>query len=230
MNKLKLASLTLLLAGATALPAAAQDGRRAAGEPGWVGSEQPGGREYREARAPRPGDRGAERREDRREWQADRREDRRDWQADRREDRRDAREDRREWQADRRDDRREWRDDRREWRDDRREWRDDRRDWRRDQAYARHRDPRWNGNTWYPQYRYRAPARYVYPSGYRPYRWSVGHRLPPAYYHRNYYVDYNSYRLPPPPYGYHWVRVDRDVVLVALATGLIRDVLYGIYY
>jgi Ni/Co efflux regulator RcnB len=43
-------------------------------------------------------------------------------------------------------------------------------------------------------------------------------------------VDYNAYRLPPPPYGYRWVRSDRDVVLVALATGLVLDVLYDLYY
>ena len=54
--------------------------------------------------------------------------------------------------------------------------------------------------------------------------------MPPAYYGRPYYVDYNAYRLPPPPYGHRWVRYDRDVVLVALATGLVLDVLYDLYY
>jgi Ni/Co efflux regulator RcnB len=43
-------------------------------------------------------------------------------------------------------------------------------------------------------------------------------------------VDYRGYQLPPPPFGYHWVRVDRDVVLVSLASGLIQDILYGLYY
>ena len=189
MTKLKLATLTLLLAGATALPAVADDDRR-------------GGRH----------DRG-----DRSEHREDRREDRRDWRGDRRDDRRD-------WRADRRDDRRDWRHDRRE---DRRDWRDDRRDHGR---YVRHDDRRWRGHQWYPQYRYRAPVRYVYPPGYRPYQWRVGHRLPRGYYDRSYYVDYRAYRLPPPPYGHHWVRVDRDVVLVAITTGLILDVLHGLYY
>ena len=96
--------------------------------------------------------------------------------------------------------------------------------------YLRHDDRRWNGNQWYPQYRYRAPVRYVHPRGYRAYQWQVGHRLPSSYYGSNYYVDYNAYRLPPPPYGYHWVRVDRDVVLVSIASGLIRDILYGLYF
>ena len=200
MKKLMLASMTLLLAGATAVPAFADDDKRSVG-----GSyaTQGGKGPYREDRE--------ERREERRDDRQDRREDRR--------------EDRQEWRADRRDDRRDWRDDRR---DDRRDWRNDRRDDYR-HRYSRHDDRRWSGYHWRPEYRYRAP-RYVYPSGYRAYRWQVGHRLPPAYYGRPYYVDYRHYRLPPPPYGYHWVRVDRDVVLVAAATGLILDVLYGLYY
>jgi Ni/Co efflux regulator RcnB len=202
MNKLKLATLTLLLAGATALPALADDDRN-----GRRGDY----REQRDGNGPRGG-RHEDRRDDRRDWREDRREDRREWRGDRRE-----------W----RDDRREWRDDRREWRDDRRDWRDDRRDHAR---YARHDDRRWSGHHWYPQYRYRAPVRYVYPPGYRAYQWRVGHRLPRGYYDRHYYVDYRHYRLPPPPYGHHWVRIDRDVVLVAIATGLVLDVLYGVYY
>lgn len=36
--------------------------------------------------------------------------------------------------------------------------------------------------------------------------------------------DYESYRLRPPPRGYHWVRDDGgDYVLVAIATGIILD-------
>ncbi|HEV2621404.1 MAG TPA: RcnB family protein [Frateuria sp.] len=36
--------------------------------------------------------------------------------------------------------------------------------------------------------------------------------------------DYDSYRLRPPPRGYHWVRDDSgDYVLVAIATGIILD-------
>jgi Ni/Co efflux regulator RcnB len=218
MNKLKLATLTLLLAGATAVPALADDDR---------GNGRRG--EHREQRQDGDWQRGRggrheERRDDRRDWRADRRDDRRDWRGDRRDDRRD-------WRDDRRDDRRDWRGDRR---DDRREWRvdhrDGRRDWRDHRGYSRHDDRRWRGYHWYPQYRYRAPVRYVYPSGYRAYQWRVGHRLPRGYYDRHYYVDYRHYHLPPPPYGYHCVRVDRDVVLVAVATGLILDVLYGLYH
>jgi Ni/Co efflux regulator RcnB len=207
MNKLKLATLTLLLAGATAVPALADDDR---------GNGRRG--EHREQRQDGDWQRGRggrheERRDDRRDWRADRRDDRRDWRDHRRDERRD-------WRADRRDDRRDWRS----------HGRDDRRDWRDHRGYSRHDDRRWRGYHWYPQYRYRAPVRYVYPPGYRAYQWRVGHRLPRGYYDRHYYVDYRHYHLPPPPYGYHWVRVDRDVVLVAVATGLILDVLYGLYH
>lgn len=76
---------------------------------------------------------------------------------------------------------------------------------------------------------YRAPH-YVRPYGYHPYRWAAGHHLPRPYYGSSYYVDYRPYRLAPPPYGHHWVRVDNDVFLVALASGLIADAVYGIFH
>jgi len=87
------------------------------------------------------------------------------------------------------------------------------------------------GDTYYePAYHpaYGEPPVYIYPQPYivRPYPAPP----PPAYYGRPYYVDYRHYRLPPPPYGHRWVRVDRDVVLVAIATGLVLDVLYDLYY
>ncbi|KFL36980.1 hypothetical protein N788_12085 [Arenimonas donghaensis DSM 18148 = HO3-R19] len=217
-------SMAALLASATVMPAAAQD----------VRARVVAGETAREGKGPMR----ADQREDRRENRHDRRDDRRDWRADRRDDRHDRRDDRRDWRADRRDDRHDRRDDRRDWRadrrDDRHDRRDDRRDWRRDHRnnhrYVRHDDRRWRGNHWRSEYRYRAPVRYVYPSGHRHVRWNVGHRMPPAYYARPYYVDYRAYHLPPPPYGYRWVRSDRDVVLVALATGLVLDVLYDLYY
>lgn len=223
MKKMMVLSLAALVAGAAALPAQADD-PRLRGVAAAVAASNDENRDWREDRREHRG----ERREDRRENRGDRRDDRRDWRADRRDDRRDhrgdRRDDRRDWRADRRDDRRDWRDDRR---DDRRDWRHDR---RYDHRYARHDDRRWRGNYWRPEYRYRPTVRYVYPPGYRAYRWQVGHRLPPAYYGRPYYVDYRHYRLPPPPYGHRWVRVDRDVVLVAIATGLVLDVLYDLYY
>ncbi|WP_374604147.1 RcnB family protein [Arenimonas sp.] len=226
MKRVLMVSMAALLAGAMVTPVAAQDvrARVVAGESARDSNKGPVREDRREQRRDDRNGHREDRREDRRDWRADNRDNRRDWQADRRDNRRD-------WQADRRDNRRDWQADRRDYRhdrrDDRRDWREDRRDNRR---YVRHDDRRWRGYQWRPEYRYRAPARYVYPAGYRQVRWSVGHRMPPAYYGRPYYVDYGSYRLPPPPYGHRWVRSDRDVVLVALATGLVLDVLYDLYY
>ena len=77
-------------------------------------------------------------------------------------------------------------------------------------------------------------------SGHRSY-WSPGPALPPG-------IQKNLARgkpLPPgiaknfdsrltsrlPHYeGYEWKQIGRDVVLVAIASGLIRDILYGLYY
>lgn len=206
MKRMMMASMAALVAGTLAMPVAAQDvrARVVAGERAHVGK-------------------GPARFDDRQDRRHDRREDRHDRREDRREDRHDRREDRREWRADRRDDRREWREDHRH---DRREWRED----LRYDRYVRRDDRRWRGHYWQPQYRYRAPVRYVRPAGYRHVRWGVGHRLPPAYYARPYYVDYSAYHLPPPPRGHRWVRHDNDVILVALATGLVLDVLYDLYY
>jgi Ni/Co efflux regulator RcnB len=91
------------------------------------------------------------------------------------------------------------------------------------------RDYGWYSSRWAPQ-RYAAPVRYVYPAGYRSYAWRVGERLPPSYRGSMYYVDYRPYGLAPPPYGYHWVRVGNDVVLMAIATGIIAEVLHDIFY
>jgi Ni/Co efflux regulator RcnB len=60
--------------------------------------------------------------------------------------------------------------------------------------------------------------------------WRVGDRLPRSYLAPAYFVDYRTHRLSVPPRGHHWVRVDNDFVLVALATGLIAHILGGMYY
>ncbi len=152
---------------------------------------------------------------DRREDRWDRREDR--W--DRREDRRDSRYDGGRW--DRREDR--W--DRREDRWDRREDRWDRRhrDWWRGRAEFRgYAGPR-SGYYFAPGYGYYRVAPTYYGR-----RWSRGAYLPPEF--RRYYVrDPYFYGLRPAPRGYAWVHVNNDIVLTALATGVIADVLFDIY-
>jgi Ni/Co efflux regulator RcnB len=137
----------------------------------------------------------------------ERRDDRHDRRDERRDDRWDRRDDRRDERWDRRDDRRDAHWDRRDYRWDRRhDWRDHR-----------------HGRVWAGDYRF--------PRGYRPYSWRRGDRLPRAYYDRPYVVrDYHRCHLRPPPRGAHWVRVNQDVVLAAIATGIVLDVLYNHFY
>jgi Ni/Co efflux regulator RcnB len=77
--------------------------------------------------------------------------------------------------------------------------------------------PRYYGHGYYhgPAYYHRPPPPRYYG------HWERGHR----YYGRNVVVyDYGSYRLRPPPRGYHWVRENNDFLLVAVATGVILDI------
>ena len=43
-------------------------------------------------------------------------------------------------------------------------------------------------------------------------------------------IDHARYRLPIPPVGYRWVRVENDAYLVQSASGQIRDALYQLFY
>lgn len=119
--------------------------------------------------------------------------------------------DRYEQRQDRRDDRRDDRADRRE---DRQEARQDQR------AYAR----------WQQSQRRYSAGRYTPPRGYQTRAWAYGQRLP-ANYRGNQYVvrDYNRYGLRQPPSGYQYVRSGNDVVLAAVATGLITAVIAGLF-
>jgi Ni/Co efflux regulator RcnB len=87
---------------------------------------------------------------------------------------------------------------------------------------ARARDPRRNpgredrNRDQGPHSRGAGPDRSFYPGG----------RLPPPYRHRHYVVDdWRGHRLPPPPRGYYWVQAGADYVLVAIATGIILQIL-----
>jgi Ni/Co efflux regulator RcnB len=72
-------------------------------------------------------------------------------------------------------------------------------------------------------------GRYQRPQGYQQRRWAHGDRLPAQYRSRAYVVDYNRYHLAPPPRGYQYTRVDNDVVLTAVATGVIASVIVGLF-
>jgi Ni/Co efflux regulator RcnB len=120
--------------------------------------------------------------------------------------------DRHERHYDRRDDRHD-----RDW--DRRDNRHDGRDWDRDHGF-RHYDGRRFDR-----------GRYARPHGYYYRSWRYGDHLPRAYYGRRYIVnDYYAYRLRPPPRGYHWVRVDNDIVLASIASGIVVSAVFGIFH
>jgi len=108
---------------------------------------------------------------------------------------------------------------------DRRDWREDVRHYDADR-WQRHRD--WDGyRDWHSgrfhddDFRHGVRFEHV---------WRRGERLSSAYYAPAYVVrDYSAYELPEPPYGCRWIRVDNNVVLAAVATGLVLDVVYNVF-
>lgn len=120
---------------------------------------------------------------------------------------------------------------------DRRDYRghrDDRKDWDRhdhDRRYDRrdaYRAGYSNGRA--DQHRYDR-GRYIAPRGYHVRSWRHGDRLPRAYCETRYIVnDYGRYHLHAPPRGHHWVRVNNDVVLAAVTSGLVVSVVSGLFY
>lgn len=53
-----------------------------------------------------------------------------------------------------------------------------------------------------------------------------GERLSPEYHNKHYVVDdWRGHHLNAPPRGYHWVQAGGDYVLVAIATGIIVQLL-----
>jgi Ni/Co efflux regulator RcnB len=83
------------------------------------------------------------------------------------------------------------------------------------------------------EYRYGGEHRYgtyYRPHGYYAHRWARGERLPVGYYARPYWIeDYRVWGLRAPPRGYHWVRVDGDAVLAAVATGIVLDSVFHLF-
>ena len=54
---------------------------------------------------------------------------------------------------------------------------------------------------------------------------AAGGRLPAEYRSHQYVVDdWRGHHLSAPPRGYHWVQTGPDYVLVAIATGLIAQI------
>jgi Ni/Co efflux regulator RcnB len=84
----------------------------------------------------------------------------------------------------------------------------------------------YTGKTWHAG---PPPAAVIHRRDYRPaYKvWAKGDRL--GYWNNRYVVvDYRAHHLKRPPRGYHWVQDDRgDLILAAVATGLIASVILG---
>ncbi|MDM7941934.1 MAG: RcnB family protein [Hydrogenophaga sp.] len=113
----------------------------------------------------------------------------------------DRRDDRRDFRAERRDDRRDFRQERRE----------DRRDYRHDRRADRH------------EYRHGPQVRHYQARG--P-QFQRGRYIPSEYRSRQYVVvNHQQHRLYAPPRGQQWVQVGSDYVLVAIATGLIINLM-----
>jgi len=150
---------------------------------------------------------------------------------ERHQDRRELNDDRRDLRQDRRDATRDGRIDRGERRElnrDHREIRNDRRDLR----YDRHRADSWRGRAEWRDFRGMRRGYWYAPGyGYRPvsrFGWRRGAYVPAPY--RGYYVqDWRYYGLRSPPPGYRWIYADGNFVLMAIATGLIADLVLNGY-
>jgi Ni/Co efflux regulator RcnB len=137
-------------------------------------------------------------------------------------DRRDHRNDndRRDWNAHRYDNNRHDRDGHRGWDRPRSDW----------SSHPNYWDNRRHDRRDYARFRFQLGF-YRAPYGYHYRTWHRGDYLPRSYYGSSYIVyDWRPYRLYAPPYGYHWVRVGNDVLLTAIATGVVLDVIYDIWY
>lgn len=125
---------------------------------------------------------------------------------------------------------REVRDERRDVREERQELRDARRDLRQERREARWDQRRHNGYYMNGRFYRGQPPAWAYQRGdYRPeYRsWRRGERLP-SYYRSHYReVDWRRAHYRQPPRGYRYVRDDNtgEVLLVAIATGVILSIL-----
>ena len=148
---------------------------------------------------------------------------------ERHDDRREVRDDKREVHQDRREIKDDRKDLKRELKDDRREVKADRRELR----YDRRRAETWRERTEWHGYRGVRPGFWYAPGyGYYPVArgqgWRRGSYVPPTY--RTYYVqDPYYYGLAPAPRGYRWIYADGNFVMMALATGLIANVIINGY-
>lgn len=73
-------------------------------------------------------------------------------------------------------------------------------------------------------------GRYYAPRGWNYRRFAIGVTVPGILYGPRYWIrDPYAFRLPPAPYGAHWVRYYGDAILVQNRGGRVLDVVYGIF-
>lgn len=113
-------------------------------------------------------------------------------------------------------------------RGDGRDYNDDDRGDPRGRPDMRHDDRRGNGDRWRGNDNDRRRGGDAWQGrGAGPdHRFHRGSRLPAEWRHNRYVInDWRSHRLNAPPRGHHWVQPGADYVLVAVATGLILQIL-----
>jgi hypothetical protein len=73
-------------------------------------------------------------------------------------------------------------------------------------------------------------VRYVPPPGWQYQRWNYGQIYPQPYWQEPYWLNnYSQYGLQPLPYGYVWVQNGPDALAVDSFTGVILQVIYGLF-
>lgn len=101
------------------------------------------------------------------------------------------------------------------------------------QAYGhdRHNDRGWERDHRRDDRRdYRGDRGHEYRGAGPDHRWVKGYRVPPQYRGPQYVVqDWRGHRLSAPPRGYHWVQYGGDYMLVAIASGVIAQLILGGY-
>jgi len=122
----------------------------------------------------------------------------------------------------------------REWNRDRDRDRDWDRDWDRNGGRDRRDRPHWEPHRYPPIYN--SPSRYRGapwrpPRGYYVRAWQFGEILPGGWYQPEYRIlDWWEYDLPEPPYGYDWIRIGRDALLIDEETGRIVQVVRLVFW
>lgn len=94
-----------------------------------------------------------------------------------------------------------------------------------------HYAPQFFPHAIYPQERFHWRGDWAPPPGFYYRHWVYGDHLPWGWFDQSFWIDdYYDYGLAVPPYGYEWIRVGPDAVLVDLSSGLVVSTVYGAFY